>query len=443
MLKWPYLPFAVLGIIAFLIHLPMQPGASDDLSFAKMFSTPGFDPFSYSVTRYLTWTSRTLLEFLLMFGISIPEMFWKLADTLVFVTIGVFISKLTAKERRLEINAFIASLMLLYPYTDLSSAGWITTTVNYSWPLMFSLIALYPLRKTADGRRIKAYEYPLYSVSLLIAANQEQLCFVLLAVYGTFTAYMLIKRKPRTFVLVQLGLCILSLAYILLCPGNAARSAQETSRWFTDYRMFSFLQKLESGISGCLASLFLTRNAVFLVSTFIVFLSVRQKYKCVLYRLIAALPFFSAAVLFVLYFFKNGSLALDFFFNVSGPYGIINSQTIDFFPAISAMFGMLLMLCFLLISVYMAFGDSFGAFKAASVIAAGTATKTVIGFSPTIWVSLSRTGIFLMFSLIYVSVYLLNDFESPEKHYKRAVLIFAVLLGVIGSGSNIAAILAG
>lgn len=441
-LKWPYLPFAVLGIVIFLIHLPMKTGGSDDLSFMKMFSAPGFDPFLYSVNRYLTWTSRTLLEFLLMFGISIPELLWKIIDTLVYVMIGVFLSKVIARERRFEINAFIAGLMLLFPYTDLSSAGWVTTTVNYSWPLMFGLIALYPLRKISWGKKIRAYEYPLYAVSLLIAANQEQLCFVMLAVYGAFTIYRLSKKKNDSIVFIQLGLCVLSLAYVLLCPGNSARSVKEASDWFPDYKAFTFIQKTESGVSGFLSSLFLSRNSVFLVLTFLVFLTVQRKYKNVFYWVIASLPFLSAAALYALYFFKNDSLGLGSLFNLAGPYGIINSLTLGSFTAIFAMFVMLLMVCLLLISLYLAFGGSSEGFKAIGLIVAGIATKAVIGFSPTVWASLSRTEVYLLFSVISVCIYLVDGFDSAKNKLARDVLISAAFLGVIGSAFNIFTVLA-
>lgn len=437
LLRWPYFPFVVLGVIVFLYHLPMKAGTSDDLWFVQTFSAPGFDPLAYSAMRYVQWTSRTLLEFLLMFSLSLPVILWKIIDTLVFVLIGVFLSKIIVKKSRYKANIVIASLILLFPYKDLNSAGWITTTVTYTWPLMFGLVAIYPLRKIADGRNIRIYEYIIYAFSLLIAANQEQMCFVILAVYASFTVYTIFRKRINAFVLVQLGLCFLSLAYILLCPGNAARSAAETTRWFPDYQYFSLLQKLESGVSACLSAMFLSNNWLLLALAFFVFFLVWKKYGSIFHRIVAAVPFLSVAALFVLGMYRSEYIPIGAIFNMAGPYGILNSQTVHSLFYVLALFGMLFVLCLLLISLYMLLGRSLDSLKVVGVIVIGLATKAVIGFSPTVWASLNRTGVYLMFSLIAGSVWLLDKWDYGDKSATQVLMAAAVLLGFFGGALNI------
>lgn len=436
LLKWPYFPFFVFGVIVFLFHLPMKTGAHDDALFSQLFGATGFDPIAYSVTRYMQWTSRTLLEFLLMGGIGMPIILWKIADTAVFVLTGVFLSKIIVTQRRYEANIVITGLMLLFPYADLCSAGWITTTVTYTWPLMFGLAAIYPLRKIASGKSIRAYEYVVYAVSLLIAANNEQLCFVLLSVYGAYAVFMALRKRASAFVLVQLGLCLLSLAYILLCPGNAARSLQETARWFPDYQYFSFLQKCESGVSACLSALFLSNNWLLLALTFFVFYLVWRKYDGVFPRAVASVPLLSVAALSVLGMYRTQYVPIGAVFNMAGPYGMLNSQTTGSFLYVFAMFAMLLALCVLLISIYMLYGRSISSLIIIGIMVLGFATKAVIGFSPTVWASHNRTGVYLMFSLIAGCVYLLGSWDYKNKSATQIMLAAAVLLGVFGGVLN-------
>jgi hypothetical protein len=341
------------------------------------------------------------------------------------------------KRRRYEANVVISCLMLLFPYVYLSSAGWITTTVTYSWPLMFALVSIYPLRKLSEGRKIRGYEYVIYAVSLLIAANHEQLCFVLLAVYGAFTVYLIIKKRHNAFVSVQLGLCAFSLVYILLCPGNAVRYAAETARWFPDYQYFSFLQRLEEGVSACLSALFLSNNWLLLVLAFFVFYLTWKKYGGVFYRAVAAVPFLFIAAFFALSMYRSDFVPVGSIFNMAGPYGILNSRTVDSPPHILAMFGMLLATCVLLVSIYALLGRSLESLKVIGVVVAGIATKAVIGFSPTVWASSARTGLILLFSLIAGSAYLLDRWDYKNKSATQIMLAAAVLLGLFGGAVNV------
>jgi hypothetical protein len=167
-----------------------------------------------------------------------------------------------------------------------------------------------------------------------------------------------------------------------------------------------------------------------------VFYLVWKKYDGTFYRVVAAVPSLSVAVTFVLGMYRTEYTPIGIIFNMAGPYGILNSQTMHSFSYVIAMFGMLLVLCVLLISVYMLLGRSLDSFKVIGIVAVGAATKAVIGFSPTVWASLDRTGVFLMFSLIAGSIYLLNKWDYKNKSASQIMLAGAILLGIFGGAMN-------
>ena len=409
----------------------------DDVWFKNTFSSGEYNLVTYLSWRYATWTSRMIIEAIEIFGVSMPVLLWRVLNTIVIVAIGVFLSKILVRdEHRFVGNIAIVSLMLLYPYIDVISVGMVAGSVNYFWPFAFGLIAIYPLRKIADGKKIRGYEYILYFISLLIASNQEQMCFVLLTVYLAFTIHMVVRKNVKPFVLAQLGVCILSLMIILACPGNACRNAQETTTWFPEYASFTFLQKAELGVSAVLQKLFLTNNILFLVLSFLVFILVWQKHKNVIYSVVAAIPLLLLIALSALYPVSNAYEILTKLFGMVHADGIINAETIHSAYAYLVLFGLLIACGCLLISLYRLLGKGISSLIAIGMVLIGFSTKAVMGFSPTVWASGERTAFYLMFAMIACAVYILNRWDFTNKNATQLLLLLMVLCGVYGSVAN-------
>lgn len=428
---WPYWPIVLLGCIYFIIHLRISPNFADDQVFASIASTDGFNIFQYSVSRYLTWSSRTLLEVLLMWSVSVPPIFWKICDTLIIIAVGVFLSKLLFRdEYRMQGNLVIAALLLLVPYQMMSSAGWIATTVNYIWPLAFGLISLYPLRKLADGQKIRGYEYVLYSVCLLFGANQEQMCAILTAIYGFFTIYMFVKKKIHIYVFIQFVLCILSLVYILLAPGNDVRTVQETATWYPEHGTFSLMQKMMLGVVAAGKDIIFHQNWPFLILCILSCMLVWQKNRKVSSRVLALVPPFFAASLFAFLPYSAGYQALLF-----NPEVLLASA-----KAAAAVLVSICVLACLIYSLRLVFKQNAHFWLSLGILFLGFASRVAIGLSPTIWASLDRTALFFLVSLIACIVFLLNEWDFKNKNATYFLLIAAVSLGVYGGVSNFFAV---
>lgn len=69
----------------------------------------------------------------------------------------------------------VCAFMLLYPFSDMVSAGWIATTVNYLWPLLGLLYIALLLQKLAQKGHVHWYEGAGGVVSAFFAAVRSRL----------------------------------------------------------------------------------------------------------------------------------------------------------------------------------------------------------------------------------------------------------------------------
>lgn len=433
MAAWPWLPFVLLGCIYFIFHLFISPNTGDDIYYLNIFSAAGFDPVSFSIARYLTWSSRTLIEGAMMAAILMPPIFWKLIDTLLIVVIAVFLSKLLLREEnRRQGNVVIAALMLMLPFYIMNSAGWIATTLNYLWPLALGLIALYPLRRIADGERLRGYEYVIYTACLLFAANQEQMCAVLLVVYAVCAILMIAKKKCNVYVIVQFALCVLSLVFILACPGNEDREAAEATKWYPDFLALTLPEKIKLGLLAGFKDLFLMQYLPVLAFVLVLFLLVLQKRTEWGVRLIAALPMVCVPLLFVprLLAFGGSAMMANLFldenwFNASG------EATIALWVVIA------LTTLSIFVSLYNLLKKSTRFFMIAGILVLGFASKAAVGLSPTVWASGQRTALFMVVAFIAATVLLLGEWDFMNKKRTRILFVLSALGAVCGIVSNL------
>ncbi len=430
MTAWPWFPFVLLGCIYFIFHLFISPDMGDDVYYLNVFSAAGFDPVSFSVARYLTWSSRTLIEGAMLAAILMPPILWKLIDTLLIVVIAVFLSKLLLRdENRRQGNVVIATLMLMLPFYIMNSAGWIATTLNYLWPLALGLVALYPLRKIADGEKLRGYEYVIYTACLLFAANQEQMCAVLVAVYAVFVIRMVAKKKCSAYMIVQLMLCILSLVYILACPGNGDREAAEATKWYPEFLSLTLPEKIRLGFLAGFKDLFLMQYLPVFAFALVLCMLVWKKRRQAVARLVALIPPIGVCAMFALRPFAEPECpALYDLFYLNNWF--------DAGAAMPLLMGMIVTAAALFASVWLLYGKGGKAFFMAGILVLGFASKAAVCLSPTVWASGQRTALFMVVAFIAATVLLLNEWDFKNRKWTRILFALSVLGAVCGIVSN-------
>ncbi len=408
--KRQFLCYCIFAAYLFIMHMQFLPGDCDDGWFASALNC--CDIWEYLGRRYAGWTSRLIPEVLIVCLTRCNPWIWKILDILfllllIYASVCVFVKK----QHYLYTGVFML-LFLLIPPNMLHSSGWITQSVNYTWTIAAGVYAIVPLRRLGEwgylgsqqktvrqaGGKVRVWEWAAFPAACFFACFQEQVAAVLLASYLLWIGYSL-YRKTKVPVLwyFMLGIICMMFFFIMTCPGNALRSIAETETWFPQHKLLSVWQKL---LIGCLQafSFYLSSegyNMIFLMFSGGLFLAVCALHKCIWKRLTAAVPFgitlfwglagrmiADSDVTSHTYWMKllqNNKLP-DF-----GVYGRshVLIECVIFFVVFGAV----------LYSLYLIFNKTGWFVTAVLVLCASLCTRIIIGFSPTVYASLSRMAL--------------------------------------------------
>lgn len=379
--------------------------------------------------RYYNWSSRVIIEFVLCSVLKTSKYLWILIQSLMAVLVCYSLSKLFVKDNKTKNTFMLMTMILIYPYYTMHQTGWASTSINYLWPLAAGLFALIPIKKVWDGEKIKWWQYPLYTISLVFAANQEQAGALLLGFYLVFALLMIIRKdkKINTYIIIQTIISILSIVFILTCPGNNVRQLEELYR-FKGYEMLSFIEKFVLGFTATFGSIISKQNTIYILLTSIMTLYVYLNYKEKLYRIVSSIPLMSVLILGTFLPLLNGMFPyLGVFKELITENNILltvaNCNNVYYaFPIIFAFtnficIGMTLLLIFKNLKNNVAI----------LIYLAGLASRIIVAFSPTVFVSKTRTMIFFDFSMIAIT-YMIWEELIKNKEHDKAINIASSLI---------------
>ena len=422
-----------LFILELILMFFITPNKYDDKVFLE--SVTGTSIWSYVGPRYYTWSSRLIIEFILCSVLKISKYLWILIEALMVTLAGYSISKLFVKnnESKKENTVMLTAMIFIYPIMLMNGAGWAATTINYMWPLATGLFALIPIRKIWDGEKIKFWQYPFFILAMIFATNQEQVCAILFGTYLLFDVFMIIKNKKiHPFMVVQTVIVIASLIFILTCPGNAARTEYEIKNQFKDFEMLTILDKIGIGLTSTMGLIIKNGNIVFALMSMLIAVNVFLNYKEKLYRIVALIPVFS--ILTLSYFILNVNEVFPYFATLRGI--LVKEEMIltagncnNLFNVIPVMFACINFIC-IIMSLLLIFKNLKNN-MALLVFLIGFASRLIMGFSPTVFLSGERTMIFFEFAMIIVSILIWQEIikktdKNEKKIVKRAEFIIKV-----------------
>ena len=400
-----YLPFILFSIVVFFVHLTVQ-FDGDDLYFGAFLNNNNI--FDWLVFRYNNWTSRLFIEFFLSLISNMPIL-WIILDTFILTLGVIIIYKLLPEKKFASVGWLICGLIAFFPIAIHNSAGFITTTMNYSWVVVMGMLSMLAVKKILQKEAIRWYEYVAYVFAAIYAVNQEQMCIVLLLFYLTFLIYILYRdKKVNWFLLFGFLLSVLSCIFIVTCPGNFVRRASEVKTWFADFDNIGFFQKLEMGYSSTLFEFAMRPNVVFLVFSVLLFLCVFLKRKKSLLTCVSLVPAASS----LLFGFCAGKLGRFFPILARIPSSLTQYGTNPNCEFRKWVPDILVFLVFLsvVISLYFLFDDKKISWFLIFIILLGFGSRMIMSFSPTIWASSTRTYIFMYMSFVVCASYLYNTF---------------------------------
>jgi len=392
-------PFFIFFAVAFVAHLFLPLNWGDD----KVFSTE----VSLSLSEFLYGSSRILTD-TMTYVFNKYNILWRLLNPCVLTLLAATLSKLlSVTDKALK---YIICIAVTLPTMVIADAGFIATTVNYLWPVTFGLISLLIFQSIAAGKKTPFYIFVIGIPLIVYAINMEQMSAVLTASLLIGCVYLFfVKKRFHIYPLIQLAISAFGVLYAYF--GNTAqdnsRMLRETSRYFPDFGNLSVLQKIELGFSSTMHGLTIDLRftlAAFLAFT--VFLAVISfKKKTHISARIASLVPVAFSVICPIY-------------NTVKPFESIRNFRMNkaeylFSPLFGILF-VLVLIC-VLYTVAHLLEDKILTLKAFIILAAGMASRMLMGFSPTVWASGYRTFCIMIISFIIVTVIILNRERTVVK----------------------------
>ena len=279
--------------VIILYNAALRTYAGDDLIFPYVLDK--YSLTEYLQMRYMTWSSRTVIEGLLAL-ISRSVLLWKIVNTAVYILLAYSLYRLSNRTSM----AAVYILILIYPISDLSSAGWMATITNYVWPAAFGLYSLVIIHRLVHRERVHWWEIVISILSMLIGTSVEQYCVIHLVFLAVYMGYVFINKrfgKALCIIAVQLIAACANLIYILSCPGDTRRVMVEASRWMPDFFTKNFFDKIIDGFEHTMWRVMSGQNVIFLIFTAFIFVCILKKTKSKIIRAVSAVPFFFTALI--------------------------------------------------------------------------------------------------------------------------------------------------
>lgn len=395
-------------VLIFILHLILMmfitPNKYDDAIFLENIAEQSI--ISYIGPRYFDWTSRFLIEFALCGVLKVSKYLWVLVESLMVALAAYSMSKLFVKDNKKENNMMLLFMILLYPLNVMNSAGWAATTVNYIWPLATMLYALIPIKKIWDGEKIKPVSMILHSLALIFAGNQEQTSCILLGSYLLFAILMIIRdKKIHPYMVINTIIAIASIIVILTCPGNYVRQELEVTDYFKDMEMMTVLDKIGLGFTTTVGILIGKGDLVFVMFTLLIAVYIYTTYKDKLYRTLAIIPFITSITGFF-----GRDIVTQVFPHITSFYDLLATEEVlltaatsnNLLYAVPVLFSFGIIICIImsLLLIFKNLKNNYALF----VFLVGLASRLIMGFSPTIFVSGQRTMIFFEFAMIAAAI---------------------------------------
>ena len=407
-----YYPFLLFFVLMILMHLVMGVNG-DDIRYAKVLSNQTLvDYISY---RYYNWSSRVLIESILIVLVRQNMILWEIIDCVLY-TIGVYyVIKVFNRRNSTHIALLGVLLFLMYPFHEMATAGWMATTLNYLWPFSFAMISTIPLINLLYGKKTPIWVYIISALALIYAVQQEQCCAL---IFGLNLVYLvrcyLKKEELNKYNIFVILVSFASLIFIFTCPGNSIRYAEELSYWYPQYANYGILEKIYLGFIPTFA-LLLEEKIIF--PLFYLILTVSALIKVENKHLKNALKLNIVFILFLVVF----KTCLD----VSILGSALDSATL------SSLVLTILIALYLLVSSCWMLVKVFDGYEFLILFLAGFASKFVTGFSPTVFASGPRTLVFFYFILIGIIlrliVKLFDEGRITAKWDRLMTLSFIVL----------------
>lgn len=384
--------------------------------------------------RYMTWTSRILIEIpLILFSYNLKVTLWSVCNIGVWMLLAFALMYLTHHKN----DALLLGLMLIYPVSEMSSAGWMPTYINYLWPLTAGCVALISLDKMYYNKKIYWWEGITYLFFELFACNFETVGVMYTCILTWYIVHLFINKKANCkkilFWLISAIVAIGNVIFALTCPGNAARKKSNIAYCFKDFVQWTAVDKSVMGISTTMQKLF-DSNMLFLIFLLVLFLCycLKKKNKSTVEIVIGVFPLFFALTRTILKPFI--AIYFPVYNNTFDSITKVDAANYNKGNLYAPFITYILLLSIIAFCMINAIKNIKSGIKYTIILAAGIITRVIMGFSPTLYVSSNRTFIFLDFTIIFLTVYMYSECVQEIKMNKNLYMLlkysFVCIVGI-------------
>lgn len=373
---------------------------------------------SFLCERYQTWSSRLIIEAVLVF-VSQHVWLWRVTDSLVMLILALTLNRLCF-DKTTTSNLLLTMLaVLMYPFADMSTASFCATTVNYLWPLTAATIALLPLKNDNNNPVFLT----IASLSALFAANQEQVSCLLFFIGFIFLINNLNFKKEWLYPFLLTLISFFSIVFQATCPGNHVRTTEAAQALYPLWPSLNIFDKVYLSLAN--TATVMANNAI-LVSSFavlallILFFRKSEKRFGKIISILVAL-FFIVVNIFRIYTIISHSNSTLFEFSSTEAHPLQFSASSVF------------LLLYSLVFIVSLFWLTWRVFSNENLIpllilSAGFISKMALTFSPTINSSGRCATIFFYFSIIVVALMMIK--HRGKLIPRRMAIIFITVCAV-------------
>ncbi len=408
--RWTNLiPYACLALFFSFIHILVKYNYADDLFYSQVLDGTGLIPWLQS--QYATWSSRLLLEATLVLVLRLPIIVWITLDIGMVLLLFSGLQRLLVPANQLRESMILALLVVMYPFFHMGSAGWVTTTVIYLWPLSLAAYALGGMARLLRGERIPWYSWLLYVASAVYGCNNELIAIMVLAAGVAGLIYAVHNKKRLAVPLLAIALSLGSLVFVLTAPGNSVRIAAETLSWMPDYPRLSLFDKIRIGVVSTMEHFVSIPNAVLFLFLLLIMILVYQESSFVKKRTVSALPLLIQVAYGAYFSVEKLFFTKDFHYSI--PEIEPNNISGMLFQAIMVLSFVVMILC-IAFSISWILKDKRKLVLYLLALGAGLATRLSLSFSPTVLASGTRTYL-LVYIVLLAMIFLLWKRGLPKK----------------------------
>lgn len=296
--------FFVFCLILFINYIYMEPYRDDVTLFGSSIMWPDNMNFIEAVVkRYLEWAPRVIAEWLTYFFAHNFTLF-KIINSVVctiFIYLLCNIINFVEKNNLLRSKLVCIFFVCMYPWRDMTTAGYATTYIFYIWSFTALLYVGYILMKYNNERIILKKEYILYVISLIFAVNIEQTVTYIIFFSSIIIAYNIKKAKRNVLNICTLIIAILGLIFLLTSPGEKNRFMLEIGKWYPTFEMLSFFDKANLGLTSTMFHFIRSSEAMILYLFFLIglFIIIYKKYPNKYYYILMMINFIWIIIGFV------------------------------------------------------------------------------------------------------------------------------------------------